>query len=69
MRKSTIQWKRDWTLDQFNEEVKKYIGGETAKKEVVEYFNSWLGFVEKQNRKASIVFDRVREERKEIMNR
>ena len=58
--KSKIEWRREMTIEQMNEEIKEYIKKENAKKEIVRYFQSWLEFVEKQNRKAKIVFDHVR---------
>ena len=58
--KSKIEWRREMTIEQMNEEMKEYIKKENAKEEIVSYFKSWLEFVEKQNRKAKIVFDHVR---------
>ena len=60
MKKSEIEWRREITIDQLNEEMKEYIEKENARKEIVTYFKLWLEFVEKQNRKADIVFDHVR---------
>ena len=60
MEKSQIEWRREMTIEQMNEEIKEYIKKENAKEEIVSYFKSWLEFVEKQNRKAKIVFDHVR---------
>ena len=58
--KSQIEWRREMTIEQMNEEMKEYIKKENAKEEIVSYFKYWLEFVEKQNRKAKIVFDHVR---------
>ena len=58
--KSKIEWRREMTIEQMNEEIKEYIKKENAKEEIVSYFKYWLEFVEKQNRKAKIVFDHVR---------
>ena len=58
--KSKIEWRREMTIEQMNEEMKEYIKKENAKEEIVSYFKYWLEFVEKQNRKANIVFDYVR---------
>ena len=58
--KSQIEWRREMTIEQMNEEIKEYIKKENAKEEIVSYFKSWLEFVEKQNRKAKIVFEHVR---------
>ena len=70
MKKSEIEWRREITIDQLNEEMKEYIEKENARKEIVTYFKSWFDFVEKQNRKAKIVFDRVRyNNKRKVMNR
>ena len=70
MKKSEIEWRREITIDQLNEEMKEYIEKENAKEEIVSYFKYWLEFVEKQNRKAKIVFDRVRyNDKRKVMNR
>ena len=58
--KSQIEWRKEMTIEQMNEEIKEYIKKENAKEEIVSYFKYWLEFVEKQNRKAKIVFDHVR---------
>ena len=58
--KSKIEWRREMTIEQMNEEIKEYIKKENAKEEIVSYFKLWLEFVEKQNRKVNIVFDHVR---------
>ena len=50
--------------------MKEYIEKENARKEIVTYFKSWFDFVEKQNRKAKIVFDRVRyNDKRKVINR
>ena len=68
--KSQIEWRREMTIEQMNEEIKEYIKKENAKEEIVSYFKLWLEFVEKQNRKAKIVFDRVRyNDKRKVMNR
>ena len=70
MKKSEIEWRREITIDQLNEEMKEYIEKENARKEIVTYFQSWFDFVEKQNRKAKIVFDRVRyNDKRKVINR
>ena len=70
MKKSETEWRREITIDQLNEEMKEYIEKENARKEIVTYFKSWFDFVEKQNRKAKIVFDRVRyNDKRKVMNR
>ena len=52
------------------QEMKEYLEIENARKEIVTYFKSWFDFVEKQNRKAKIVFDRVRyNDKRKVMNR
>lgn len=61
MKKSEVEWKRDFTMESFNTIVKELVTKE-GKKEVIDYFKSWLVFVEKRPSVAEVVFDRVRNE-------
>lgn len=62
MKKSEVEWKRDFTMESFNAIVKELVAKE-GKKEVIDYFKSWLLFVEKRPSVAQVVFDRVGNEK------
>ena len=65
--KGWIEWKRDFTMEIFNEKVKDVV--EKAehqqqqegkmKKELIEYLKSWLLFVDKKPIIAAMVFNQV----------
>lgn len=49
-------------MESFNAVVKELVAKE-GKKEVIDYFKSWLLFVEKRPSVAQVVFDRVGNEK------
>lgn len=52
-------------MESFNTIVKELVTKE-GKKEVIDYFKSWLVFVEKRPSVAEVVFDRVRNEEMQV---
>ena len=66
--KDWIEWRRDFSLDSFNEVIRGVIEQDKDKdkdkegklrKELVEYLKSWLAFVEKKPIIAAMVFNQV----------
>lgn len=60
LKKSKLEWKKDWTLESFNTAVRAFLETEKEmEKKMKSYFESWLVFVAKRPEVAGMTFDRV----------